>query len=220
MSPNAFVCDQCGRRFTVPPSALARYPGWRPRTCLDCRREQPVGGSAPAARRREVGAAPDPEGLSGGAQSPAVDGPSDGVFTDGACSGNPGPGGWAAVHVVADAVVEERHGAEPRTTNNRMELRALIEAYRMLPADSRATIWSDSNLCVQTINVWAAGWQRRGWKRKTGPVENLDLVREAYDLARQHPRVRLVWLRGHAGKRWNEYADRLATAPLRQKGER
>ncbi|NJN64488.1 MAG: ribonuclease HI [Acidobacteria bacterium] len=141
--------------------------------------------------------------------------PTGGVFTDGACSGNPGPGGWAAVWVENDAVREERHGHEARTTNNRMEMSALIAAYEMIPADLPITIYSDSQLCVKTINEWAASWERRGWRRKTGPVENLDLVQRAYALAKARPKARLEWIKAHDGARWNEYADALATSPLR-----
>lgn len=109
-------------------------------------------------------------------------------------------------------IVAEANGGDLHTTNNRMELTALIEAYRMLPEDSTETVWSDSTLCVRTVNEWAAGWARQGWKRKTGPVENLDLVKPLYELAKAHPKVKLRWLKGHAGQRWNEYADQLATA--------
>lgn len=142
-------------------------------------------------------------------------GPRSGVFTDGSCEGNPGPGGWGVVWVEDDRVVAERHGTEARTTNNRMELRALIEAYELLPADAEVTIHSDSQLCVKTVNEWAAGWAARGWKRKTGPIANLELVQELYALARAHPKAKLVWIQAHDGSRWNEYADALATSYLR-----
>ena len=94
----------------------------------------------------------------------------------------------------------------------RMELTALIEAYKSLPEDAVITVHSDSNLCVQTINQWAAAWERNGWRRKTGPIKNLELVQELYSLARSHPGVTLKWVRAHNGDRWNEYADSLATA--------
>jgi ribonuclease HI len=139
-------------------------------------------------------------------------GPKTGVFTDGSCEGNPGPGGWAAVWVEGDRVVRETHDVEPATTNNRMELKALIAAYRMLPADAEITIHSDSQLCVKTVNEWAAGWERRGWKRKGGPIANLELVKELWALARAHPKVRLTWIKAHDGSRWNEYADALASS--------
>ncbi|MGQ0678214.1 MAG: ribonuclease H family protein [Actinomycetota bacterium] len=137
---------------------------------------------------------------------------SEGLFTDGACSGNPGPGGWGVVWVRGGEMIAEASGGDPHTTNNRMELTAIMEAYKMLKGGSTVTIWSDSTLCVRTINEWAAGWERQGWKRKTGPVENLDLVRPLYELSKTQPDVKLRWLKGHAGQRWNERADVLATS--------
>ena len=142
------------------------------------------------------------------------DGPSTGVFTDGACEGNPGPGGWAFAWVEDGRLVREGHGGDPATTNNRMELSALIHAYRVLPADSDITVYSDSELCVKTINEWAEGWEKRGWRRKTGPIKNLDLVRDLYGLAKAHPHVRLRWIKAHDGSRWNEYVDAMATCSI------
>jgi ribonuclease HI len=98
-----------------------------------------------------------------------------------------------------------------------MELTALIEAYRMLPANARVTIYSDSNLAVKTVNEWAAGWERRGWRRKGGEIANLELVKELCALAGRHPGVELRWIRAHDGSRWNEYADALATTYLRER---
>ena len=139
-------------------------------------------------------------------------GPKSGVFTDGSCEGNPGPGGWGFVWVKNDEIVAEATGTDPATTNNRMELKALIEAYKKLPADAEVTIHSDSQLCVKTVNEWAAGWEKRGWRRKSGPIANLELVKELYALANAHPTVTLRWIRAHDGTRWNEYADALASA--------
>lgn len=138
------------------------------------------------------------------------------VYTDGSAIPNPGPGGWAAVLVVDGNVVDSVAGGEPETTNNRMELTAIIRALDLLPATVPATIRSDSNLAVRTINEWAASWQRRGWKRKTGPVENLDLVQPLYERFQQRPEVRLVWIKAHAGHRFNEIADQLANAAAQQ----
>ena len=104
-------------------------------------------------------------------------GPDTGIFTDGSCDPNPGPGGWGLVWVEAGQIREERNGREADTTNNRMELTALIEALELLAEDARVSVYSDSQLCVKTVNEWAAGWERRGWKRKSGPIKNLDLVR-------------------------------------------
>ena len=137
-------------------------------------------------------------------------GPETGVFTDGFCQPNPGRGGWGAVKVIGGAIVEERHGSEDRTTNNRMELRALVEGYKLLAADEALSVYSDSELCVRTINEWAAGWERKGWKKKGGPIKNLDLVRELYAFASARSGATLVWIKGHAGFRWNEYADALS----------
>jgi ribonuclease HI len=139
-------------------------------------------------------------------------GPKTGVFTDGSCEGNPGPGGWGFVWVENDEIVAEGTGTDPATTNNRMELKALIEAYKKLPADAEITIHSDSQLCVKTVNEWAAGWEKRGWRRKSGPIANLELVQELYALANAHPTVTLQWIKAHDGTRWNEYADALASS--------
>ena len=138
-------------------------------------------------------------------------GPNTGVFTDGSCEGNPGPGGWGYVWVDGGKILAQDHGADPDTTNNRMELMALIQAYKKLPLDAKVTLHSDSQLCVNTVNKWAAGWERRGWKRKTGPIANLELVKELYDLAGQHENATLEWIKAHDGSKWNEYADALAT---------
>jgi ribonuclease HI len=139
-------------------------------------------------------------------------GPQTGVFTDGGAQPNPGPGGWGFVYVVDGKVVDSRHGHSPATTNNRMELTALIEAYRSLPLDADVDVYSDSNLCVQTVNQWAKGWERNGWKRKTGPIANLELVQALYDEQKKRANVRLKWIKAHNGWLWNEYADSLASA--------
>jgi ribonuclease HI len=138
-------------------------------------------------------------------------GPKTGIFTDGSCDPNPGPGGWGFVWVEENEIIKSGHGSAPDTTNNRMELQALIEAYRILPRDGVFTLYSDSQLCVNTITQWAAGWEKRGWKRKTGPIKNLELVQELYALAKSHPDCELKWIKAHDGSRWNEYADVLAS---------
>lgn len=143
-------------------------------------------------------------------------GPKSGVFTDGSCDPNPGRGGWGFVWVEEDEIQRSGEGREPETTNNRMELTALVEAFRVLPDDARLTLYSDSQLCVNTINQWAAGWEKRGWRRKTGPIKNLELVQDLYALAKQHPGCTLEWIRAHDGSRWNEYADALAASYQRR----
>lgn len=122
--------------------------------------------------------------------------------------------------VIDGKVVDERHGHEEDTTNNRMELKALVEGFKMLAGDEAMLVFSDSELCVNTITQWAAAWERNGWKRgkKREEVRNLDLVKELYELARSRPSARLQWVRGHAGSRWNEYADALSRAYQREEG--
>ncbi len=140
-------------------------------------------------------------------------GPSTGVFTDGASEGNPGPGGWGAVLVVEDEIVAEDYGSEAHTTNNRMELTALIAGLRMIPPAQALDVYTDSQLVVNIVTKWAEGWEQRGWKKKSaGPIANLELVKEAYRLYRALPEVNLHWIAAHSGNRWNEYADALATA--------
>ncbi len=145
------------------------------------------------------------------------DGPVSGVFTDGSASPNPGPGGWGAVYVIDGEVVAEANGTEPATTNNRMELRALLAALELVPMGTPATIYTDSNLAVKTLTEWAPGWEAKEWRRKTGPVENLDLVRPLYEALRERPELTVRWIKAHAGNRWNEYADSLASAYARER---
>ena len=145
-----------------------------------------------------------------------TEGPDTGVFTDSSCDPNPGPGGWGMVWVEKGQIIEERHGHEGETTNNRMELQALIEAFSLLPDDKPYTVYSDSQLAVNTINQWAAGWEKRGWKRKKGPIKNLELVQELWALSKQKPQIELKWIKAHDGSLWNEYADALASTYMRR----
>jgi len=189
-----FTCQECGDTFSLSQSVLDRYPLWTPKQCMSCR------DSSSTRRSPKRGAKP---------VSTTTD-PTTGVFTDGSSVPNPGPGGWGAVYVVDGEVIAEACGAEAETTNNRMELMALIRAVELVPAGTPMKVFSDSNLAVRTINEWAQGWERRGWKRKSGPVENLDLVKAAYAAYRQRPELDLVWIKAHVGFTWNEYADELA----------
>ncbi len=84
-----------------------------------------------------------------------------------------------------------------------------------MPRDAEITVRSDSQICVNTVNRWAAGWERRGWKRKSGPIANLEQVRDLWSLSRARPNVTLEWIKAHDGSRWNEYADVLASSWLR-----
>jgi ribonuclease HI len=141
-----------------------------------------------------------------------TDGPETGVFTDGAAHPNPGPGGWGVVYVINNEIIAEARGADPQTTNNRMELTALLAGYGIVPRGTTAIVLTDSQLCVDTINSWAADWERNGWKRRRGAIKNLDLVQELYRVAKSRPEIELRWIKSHDGNRWNEYADALASA--------
>lgn len=150
------------------------------------------------------------------------------AFTDGACSGNPGPGGWGALLQAKDGetVTRERElsGGEAMTTNNRMELLAAINALEALSKPSRLTVITDSAYVKGGITEWMAGWKRKGWKTSTGkPVKNEDLWRRLDEAAKRHTVV-WQWVKGHAGHPENERADALARAgmapfkPARSKG--
>jgi ribonuclease HI len=133
------------------------------------------------------------------------------VFTDGACSGNPGPGGYAAILQYGEHR-RELSGGFRRTTNNRMELTAAIRALEALKQPCAVTLMSDSAYVVNGITKnWARGWRAKGWRRPGKVVPNWDLWRQLLDLCDQH-RVELRWVEGHAGHSENEACDRLAVA--------
>ena len=144
------------------------------------------------------------------------EGPISGLFTDGGARPNPGPGGWGAVWVRDNQIIKQLHGSEDDTTNNRMELTALIQGIKLLSSKDEVEVFSDSELCVNTINKWAPSWERNNWKRKTGPIKNLDLVQELYRLCKERPLIKLRWIKAHNGWRWNEYVDSLASAWCRK----
>lgn len=140
------------------------------------------------------------------------------IFTDGACRGNPGPGGWGALLRFND---RERHlhGGQARTTNNRMELQAAIEALRALREPCHVILTTDSQYLRKGINEWLPGWKRNGWKTAAKkPVKNADLWREL-DQARERHRIDWHWVRGHSGHRENELADGLANRGIDELGE-
>ncbi len=212
-----FTCQNCGKPFDVRPEVLERYPGWTPRECLDCK-NRANGTPAPDQPARKVSTTKTRDLTTAEVLSSFTDGPATGVFTDGASEGNPGPGGWGAVYVVAGEIRDQAHGSEKHTTNNRMELIAMIAGLRMLPADSAVPVYTDSQLVVNILTKWADGWRAKGWQKKSpGPIANLELVKEAYALTRQRPNVAILWIRAHSGSRWNEYADALATAYRRSR---
>jgi ribonuclease HI len=133
------------------------------------------------------------------------------VHTDGACLGNPGPGGWAAL-LEWRGIERELAGGEPATTNNRMELMAAIAALEALKEPCEVALSTDSQYLRQGITEWLPGWRRRGWKTAGGePVKNRDLW-ERLDAAAGRHAVQWHWVRGHAGHPQNERVDRLARA--------
>ena len=142
--------------------------------------------------------------------------PSVTIYTDGACSGNPGPGGWAAV-LIANGREKELSGAEPLTTNNRMELLAAAEALEALNAPCTVALHSDSAYLVNAFNDrWIAGWQKRGWKKADkSPVLNRDLWERLIAQDERHD-VRWVKVKGHAGVPMNERVDGLAVDAIRR----
>jgi ribonuclease HI len=200
--------------------AIDRYPGWQPRYCrvhspkksegIPLKRRSPSPGRVDRSRSLREENLTLSEVL-----SKYQEGPRSGVFTDGSAVPNPGAGGWGVVWVEDDQIQGQKHGHHPDTTNNRMELQALIEAFTMLPADAATDVRTDSRLCVDTITKWAPGWERKGWKRKSGPIKNLGLIQELLALYRARPTCELIWIAAHSGYRWNEYADSLATAWMR-----
>lgn len=146
------------------------------------------------------------------------------AYTDGACSGNPGPGGWGVVMQATEggAVIRERElsGAESRTTNNRMELMAAIAALEALDRPATLTVVTDSVYLRDGISKWIHGWKRNGWKTAARkPVKNADLW-QRLDAAQHRHRIRWDWIKGHSGHEQNERADRLARAALDQLPER
>ncbi len=131
------------------------------------------------------------------------------IFCDGACSGNPGPGGYGAILRYGESLKELSGGAK-ETTNNRMEMTAAIEALRQLKRPCQVSITTDSQYLVKGMTEWIAGWQRKGWlNSKKEPVLNKDLWELLLDLTKSHS-VQWKWVRGHAGHVENERCDQLA----------
>jgi ribonuclease HI len=138
------------------------------------------------------------------------------IYTDGACSGNPGPGGWGALLRIG-TTEKELSGYAPATTNNRMELMAVIEALRALKRPVAARVHTDSQYVQKGISEWIHGWKRRGWKTADRqPVKNADLW-QALDAATVGHKIEWLWVRGHAGHVENERADALARRAIEDK---
>lgn len=135
------------------------------------------------------------------------------IYSDGACSGNPGPGGWGAI-LMSGPHRKEIHGGESETTNNRMELMAAIMALEALKRPSKVDLHTDSQYVRNGITAWIHGWKRNGWKTADKkPVKNAELWQRLDAAARRHE-LAWHWVKGHAGHEWNERADELARMGL------
>ena len=131
------------------------------------------------------------------------------IYTDGACKGNPGPGGWGAL-LVAAGLEQEMFGGESATTNNRMELTAVIRALESIARGCDVDVYTDSQYVKNGIQTWIHGWKKNGWKTSDRkPVKNADLWRELDEIAAKH-RIRWHWVKGHNGDSGNDRADALA----------
>lgn len=130
------------------------------------------------------------------------------IYTDGACSGNPGPGGWGAI-LRSGKHERELSGGEKDTTNNRMELTAALEALRALTQPCTVTLFTDSEYLKRGITEWLPNWKKRNWQRKGGKLANVDLWMKLDEEINRHE-ISWRWVRGHAGNRLNERVDQLA----------
>ena len=132
------------------------------------------------------------------------------IFTDGACSGNPGAGGWGAI-LRYNNVEKELSGGEAETTNNRMELTAVISALEALKEPCNITLYTDSKYVMEGIEKWIISWKQNGWRtsNKKSPVKNVELWQKLDELRQKHE-IRWVWVKGHAGHKENERCDELA----------
>jgi ribonuclease HI len=136
------------------------------------------------------------------------------IYTDGACWGNPGPGGWAAI-LISRGHKKEISGAEPQTTNNRMEITAALEGLRALTSPAVVNLFTDSSYLINAATEWLPGWKARGWRRKDGVLLNADLWQEL-DCEMAKHEISWTWVKGHAGNRYNERADKLANDAIRK----
>ena len=135
------------------------------------------------------------------------------LYTDGACQGNPGPGGWGYIVRGPDGSEQEASGGEASTTNNRMELLSVINGLKSLRDPAIVDLYSDSQYVVNGLREWIDGWKARGWRRPGGAVKNLELWQEL-DRLRAFHRIRAHWIRGHNEHPENERCDRLAVAAI------
>ena len=139
------------------------------------------------------------------------------IYTDGACSGNPGPGGWAAIIIANNEVKDMFSGSEKNTTNNQMELVAPIKAIQKLKKKSEISIFTDSTYVRDGITTWIKKWEKNGWKTASKkPVKNKDLWKKLKNLSSKHS-VKWIWVKGHSQDKYNNLVDELAQGAIKNK---
>ena len=138
------------------------------------------------------------------------------IYTDGACSGNPGPGGWAAIIISDNEIKETFFGSEKNTTNNQMELTAPIKAIQKFKKKSNIIIYTDSTYVRDGITIWIKKWEKNGWKTASKkPVKNKELWKKLKDLTSIHS-IKWIWVKGHAQNKYNNLVDELAQGAIRR----
>ena len=139
------------------------------------------------------------------------------IYTDGACSGNPGPGGWAVIILVNNEIKEMFFGSEENTTNNQMELLAPIKAIQKFKKKSEISIFTDSTYVRDGITVWIKQWEKNGWKTASKkPVKNKELWKKLKNLSSKHS-IKWIWVKGHAQDKYNNLVDELAQGAIKNK---
>ena len=139
------------------------------------------------------------------------------IYTDGACSGNPGPGGWAAIIIVNEKIINEISGSEKNTTNNKMELLAPIKAIEKFKKKSKISIFTDSTYVRDGITTWIKKWEKNGWKTASKkPVKNKELWKKLKSLSIKHS-IEWIWVKGHAQNKYNNLVDELAQDAIKNK---
>ena len=138
------------------------------------------------------------------------------IYTDGACSGNPGPGGWAAIIIVNNEVKNMFSGSEKNTTNNQMELMAPIKAIQKFKKKSEISIFTDSTYVRDGITTWIKKWEKNGWKTASKkPVKNKDLWKKLKNLSSKHS-IKWIWVKGHSQDKYNSLVDELAQGAIKK----
>ena len=139
------------------------------------------------------------------------------IYTDGACSGNPGPGGWAAIIIINEKIINEISGSEKNTTNNKMELLAPIKAIEKFKKKSKISIFTDSTYVRDGITTWRKKWEKNGWKTASKkPVKNKELWKKLKSLSIKHS-IEWIWVKGHAQNKYNNLVDELAQDAIKNK---